>query len=78
MSTMIEISGRLVSVMVPLTIFFGWIHVMFLEKVKHLFLVSRFWTKQNTSSAKMLRWRERKEMMQRMETFVGMTRRYHR
>ena len=78
MSTMIEVSGRLVSVMVPLTIFVGWIHVMFVEKVKHLVLVSRFWTKQNTNSAKMLQWRERKEMMQTMETLVGMTRRYPR
>ena len=78
MSTMIEVSGRLVSVMVPLTIFVGWIHVMFVEKVKLLVLVSRVWTKQNTSSAKMLQWRERKEMMQTMETLVGMTRRYPR
>ena len=54
-STMIEISGRLFSVIVPLTMAVGWIHIMFVGKLGNVFLVRRFWKRQTSSTGKYCR-----------------------
>ena len=51
----IEISGRLFSVIVPLTMAVGWIHIMFVGKLENVFLVRRFWKRQTSSTGKYCR-----------------------